>query len=1059
MPVEENLQNATRMVNSYGAIVIVGAGMSASSHPMANELTALLWKTFDKNPEERKQLATALAVSDGPAKQIIDSDSKRIEMAWIALANSRTLAVTFKELFAVLDLEKNPTAAHLALAKMIKHEHVKYAVSLNWDTLLERAYRSLFGAEIPQDILIKPHGDARDIQGHWVFPYEGGVVPEEIVDRLDALLEQHTATLIEIGYSGSDEIVEKHLAIPLREKYGYYRVSPSATGHNGLAGTADTILPIMAEQLSATGELLHWQWVNYDRQRGLSAVLSGMRLGPQDVDSAPRLPGAEKILADLKGGGFAIVAGGSGSGKSLTAFQVARDMGRDGWNVIESANPGNVTMDAVRELRTIESLVVAVVDDCQAVAPDIRLALERSVSANCKIIACTTEWGTIREESTSLHDAQSVKTIKTFCDSRANELVEVVSELDNRVGIGAARESIHRRISDASSARSPWEFMSIMRGGDREIKSRMAGLSDSAWVAYVVIATEQLLSLDGGIRRAELKNLLRLNFVDIDCESALTDIEGSRLISEQGGYYRCPHIRFTGAVINRVIYDDTRSTESGIVDYIRQRLASDEIALKGKYWLVSELCWAREIYPSGRLVFDADTVNLVVSSCLSRENPDDVHLASLLLSELIRDSLVPDDLLDLIADRAKVWLAVCTDEDAFGLGTLISSFRGRGSTERHTDVLTTVSFSDTLGRMFEHGSVQNAGAWERLICEYSQIDHEAEPDQEKLLCHKVSKEQCFDWFSKASVSDSIYGICELIQRLVFLDPFLGTVAFGVVSPVLKESMEDNPASTARAMFSWLVTCYSFAYKEGFGDDYATYGAAIRKWIEEVDWSKVGKNVRKANRVELESFGMLTYSIGAVSQNAIDEMMQHVDATALEETVSAGPFDNESLQQILIAFCYASDSQPGRMLFEKYESEWVAIDSRAVDLVPELAVRLAESGRVKLRCPGCFDECAEALRVIEAIDHQAALRVLQDNESNIRNSLKLDDRHRYLCEDLSDFIQVVDAISPDYLDNILLGEGFMDAATDNWDKRLAGSEEERAAALAIKERASRVGLHT
>src|SRR6202035_5502504 len=87
-----------------------------------------------------------------------------------------------------------------------------------------------------------------------------------------------------------------------------------------------------------------WEYVSFAEQRGLQAAISGERLGPRDVEACPRLPyfASGKNALDLLH--RVEIAGGSGCGKSITAWQLASDYNRDGWEILRpdaaSAEPG-----------------------------------------------------------------------------------------------------------------------------------------------------------------------------------------------------------------------------------------------------------------------------------------------------------------------------------------------------------------------------------------------------------------------------------------------------------------------------------------------------------------------------------------------------------------------------------------------------------------------------------------------------------------------------------------------------------------------------------------------
>src|ERR1700694_5588519 len=86
----------------------------------------------------------------------------------------------------------------------------------------------------------------------------------------------------------------------------------------------------MALSPEATG----WEYISFSTQADLGAALSGRSLGPSHVRVCPRLPEVDVTLSQLSISGRAALTGKPGSGKSITAYQVAYSLSEDGWEVL-----------------------------------------------------------------------------------------------------------------------------------------------------------------------------------------------------------------------------------------------------------------------------------------------------------------------------------------------------------------------------------------------------------------------------------------------------------------------------------------------------------------------------------------------------------------------------------------------------------------------------------------------------------------------------------------------------------------------------------------------------
>lgn len=251
---------------------------------------------LDADPGARAKVAEQLGKEDAPAKTLIGSDATALEFAWRGIAASKKARRVFQQAFVDLDLEREPTAAHFALAQMLRGNLLEYVISFNWDTALERAHEQLYGVKVPPRLLAKPHGDANRPELSWTLPHQAGVVTEDVLLRLEHLASSHPRVFMLVGYSGSDPAVVRELVEPYERSWPVVRIGPNFTDPEALTGTADGILPELSAQLRLDTGLRHWRNVTFDRQRSLNAALMGYRLGPNDVDSCLELPGLRGSL-------------------------------------------------------------------------------------------------------------------------------------------------------------------------------------------------------------------------------------------------------------------------------------------------------------------------------------------------------------------------------------------------------------------------------------------------------------------------------------------------------------------------------------------------------------------------------------------------------------------------------------------------------------------------------------------------------------------------------------------------------------------------------------------
>jgi hypothetical protein len=378
------------LIRSYGAVVVVGAGLSMSSYPMTAQLPAMLAHAFDLSPDDRRELAGRVGRPDGPAKGLLVDDAA-MRAGWEIAHRVGETRIAFQQSVARHDLDREPGPAHKALARLIHAGAIRYLISFNWDTAIERAHEQYFGRRVPDGLLAKPHGDAAKPDQPWILPFEDEIIPQPVIERMAELRAAGPHLFLIVGYSASDPVVLKDLLDPIREAWPTRRVSPSATGDEGIPATADTALPALADALGAVADVPGWLWVNFERKRDLGAALLGYKLGPQDVDACPQMPAVEVAARHLAQARLAVISGESGCGKSLAAFQAGRLLNRDGWGVLELVSQGVASVDDVRTFADLTGPVVAIVDDSQALDPVVRTAFERSVDIDHAVLMVSTE--------------------------------------------------------------------------------------------------------------------------------------------------------------------------------------------------------------------------------------------------------------------------------------------------------------------------------------------------------------------------------------------------------------------------------------------------------------------------------------------------------------------------------------------------------------------------------------------------------------------------------------------------------------------------------------------
>jgi NAD-dependent SIR2 family protein deacetylase len=158
------IARAATEIKAADAVVIIGAGISRGpGFPMIVGLRPLLWQALDNDIPAREILAARLGVGDTDAKILIGDDNERANAGFAVMAERAAARHAFQHAFARLDHDRSyaPSPAHDALAELVHRGAIALVISLNWDTVLERAHERRYGRRLVPgfDPVAKPHGE------------------------------------------------------------------------------------------------------------------------------------------------------------------------------------------------------------------------------------------------------------------------------------------------------------------------------------------------------------------------------------------------------------------------------------------------------------------------------------------------------------------------------------------------------------------------------------------------------------------------------------------------------------------------------------------------------------------------------------------------------------------------------------------------------------------------------------------------------------------------------------------------------------------------------------
>jgi hypothetical protein len=1087
---EDQLAVAVNAVRSYDAVVVVGAGLSAFGYPMTAELPPLLWQAIGDVPGAVEELRR-VAGRTGSAKEILSASPDHVQLGWQLAREIPEVRTAFQCAFARLDADREPSSAHLDLARLVHLGRVECVISYNWDSCLERAYEQTYGVPLAEGMLYKPHGDVGRPKDIWVLPDEAGLVPETVLARM-ALLRDRPRALVVVGYSGSDETVVEKLLYPLESRWPVIRVGPSAHGEGAVPGSANAVLAAMIGELEPQQFLASWRYVTFSRSRDFGAALRGERLRPIDVNACPELPAASRLADRIRASKFATVSGVSGSGKSITAFHAARRLNREGWAVVELRRPGVASYGDLTEFKTLPGPVLAVVDDAQAIEPVLLTELEAAVDDQHAVMLVSTQRLETRDDET-LIAAHAQQVIYDYCLANIETVGSLLSQLDDRVAKSALAETPTRRLEVARQTTSqPWLFMFVASGGERRITSALDRAVERVQPAIILalICIAQMTSQDAGITRGELdewlgrfaatnfpsQGRLRLNMID----TVLQELTSERLVSEHNGRLRAVHIR----IADRALRDLGQRTDANIgriaLSCVRALLSDPNVSIIGKFWLFRTFDRVDVYrYRLKRSFLDDEIASVLVEQCqlvpAGRERGVGLNLIwSVDFIHPLNDALV-----DKLVGNIIEWLASIRAEETNGFQWVLSGLRS-GHKAAHARIRDTASARELATSFSIRGTRATAMDWAHIIEElmpewtsagYSIWRNEFESG--------IKPEQLVAWLGDVGPDSHPFEIYEIINTLVTVSPTVAGVAFSACAPNIIELLERDFADAASNFSAWtfgimyvvagLADEPSVVDPEAVDDDSSEQdeeqgAAGSAFWTESedelrelaaqvlavmrsVDWGKAAQSLAAKEPFELESLDLLLYWLGRLSAEIIDQIAEAIPSEWLASLIRS---DSDSqgtrtkgnpsaIDRLLTPLSHGPrGAAVVRRFLEEHGSESDEFPFSLITSFPDIAARMVRGKSVQVRSPrgiGWHSYFA-ALISMSKVDREAAQLYLSASVNELRQVIQEPQAHD--LKGIDRFIAVADDLDPAILDG-LLARLDPDAAGGKWRERSADSE--------------------
>jgi hypothetical protein len=994
MEQEQSLARVADEIKTYGAIAIIGAGASRDiGFPLNAQLQTLLWHAVDTDHALLERLSHLFNTQATTAKILVGEDSERQRIAYKELAVHKNARLAYQYGFAVLNEERiqTPSRAHDTIAELLHRRAIDFVISFNWDTLLETAYRKRYGTLLSAGShqLYKPHGDAADPESEWILPHEAGYVPNALIDHVHSLLKARPRSLLIAGYSERDEEVVTKLIQHFSDHLPVIRIGPHAYGTLSISLPAQEALPKLLKRIYPYPETPGWEYVTYETQHDLGAALVGRQLGPADVDACPQLSEVVTAFQQLSVTSSAIIIGKSGSGKTVTAFQAAYKMHKQGWEVLCLVDPHRPVDELIDGISYLPQPTVLILDNAQSLDQSlVRRLLNRTTKSLVVIIVSTEDVITPRD-AISIATARAVATLAQATLSHKKELLPIIQKLDPRIGEGFLDVPIERRVKEAATCETPWQFNFVLTGGERRANDILAKIRETnrADLLLAVIAAGQIITLDEGVPKDWLERAVQLLGRNRDwLEESLRVLKEQRVVFGQS-YYHCSHLRFSFYGLQATCARTDDPEWNNIVAMLASIITWESMPLRGIGWLLNELRFYDifAVQQKYNAVITPSNWHQIFERCWKADSEQERKDAAFLLYALI-DWYPPHR--QAIAEKTSLlvqWIVNAEGDSGFGLGTLLNALgQGHRDAKHMTEMICEQIDPHIIAAKLSQVKWPEVAGWSYLIGRLRWASSKKWREQFDQVADFSFIEALVDMMT----ASDIYAFSELLKNTCGYHPEKFLDVYERAIPKLVDAFHANAAEAYSEIRDsiWSV----LGYTSGLFRDRAPSASQRRiakKLVNAFQPHIIAKELSHAPQRDWSIWADILSFINEASHKQAVKIVNLIDFAQLDE-VAQGLWKHcpHELLEFILALSILPDHNPALTWVTRHADELGEINVVHAYIAPQLIVEKLRAGN-NLPLTLFWPELTTlALHSIATIDNLLAVRIIESNIPQIAKDL-------------------------------------------------------------------------
>lgn len=323
-----------------------------------------------------------------------------------------------------------------------------------------------------------------------------------------------------------------------------------------------------------------WEKIDFTNQCGIENAIAGLGLNQNNVISCPRLPIFEEAFKNVDTLHFVNIIGESGSGKSLTAFQIAYEFFKNGYAVYTYIGGDLLEL-------TSSSPSLYIIDNAhlyQSVAD----TLKNKVNNDTKLICVYTDSANnIKDRGIRITAKQAVEVLYDYYKKNAQLIIPIVKKFNRKLGVDFGDIPYVNLLLSARMQNNPYYFNYVIRGAADYIKDKISDYKAEGFNEILtIIALYQILNADDYIVIEKINEQLHPKLIPDDFETKL--VFNDKILVKNKNGYRFSHIRTAINFLNcYILHSFDNQTFANKLFWAF--FDSNSYSLHGLLWLVNNL--------------------------------------------------------------------------------------------------------------------------------------------------------------------------------------------------------------------------------------------------------------------------------------------------------------------------------------------------------------------------------------------------------------------------------------------------------------------------------------